>query len=1114
MSYPLGNYFYNNGEPSTLGQSSSSQSLFDASTADKIDYSHPSLGKTLINDFRDLVGTGVSPSVLENLLKTSSGNLELAVNNYFDNKMDKENLVNGEAEPPRPASLRRNLNSINYSPDYVEQPSSKRTRKHSNARDWKRKHLGSILVNGQSTVRSERLIKSGDKVTFQSQVFFQKPSRGRKRSRQSCWQNTMLRFNSVNGTQLGIIDDMQLTYMVANLMDAGVCEFEGEVVYIGDADGNIEINDEILIDMKIYILYAAFSREPTFSLSRENTKFIITGPNSVAEHKATDRKNAIMYMFEQCKIKAKQSSVLTQEHKQAGTLDAERIQEHFQNEEWTGFRSASIHQSLYNEEEETSSNISDQQLNALYEKAQRLDLNIPEAEPPAHTFLFKLRRYQKQALHWMLSKETLDPNQTKPTSLHPLWEEYEFPGQADDTEETIADDQPNKFFYFNPYTGELSLDFQKVDHCRGGILADEMGLGKTIEILSLIHAVKYPTIDPNQCDIVDLTEDSKPSSSKSVHRSTSSSTYERFPAIATTLIVCPMSLLSQWRDEVKNVSASQTLSVELYYGKQRNWDLKSIRSRKAILPDVLVTTYGVLMSEFTDEERKPATSPLFNVEFFRIVLDEAHTIKSKITKTAKACYALRAERRWALTGTPIQNRLEDIYSLVHFLRHEPWSNFQFWKKYIQTPFDKKDIRALGVVQGVLEPLVLRRTKNMRDSNGQPIIDLPCKDVEIEFLEFSPEEQDIYDSIYTHSKTKFNYYCQAGSVLSHYAHIFQLLVRLRQVCDHPILAISKSKNTVDDFVEDGVNFSAFDAEGNLNIDRLIERFMTNYGEQDHSTNYQLEMLEKLKYGDDFSNKECPICYENLVNGVLLPCMHSACRQCIMNYFQSQVTSGKSGQCPVCRRGPITENDLLDIVRKNDNVCDNKNIASSSSPGAAMEFDDASLKLSAKLGALLRHLNQLRQGNKMTEKCVVFSQFTSMLDLVGDVLSKENFTFVRLDGTQQQSEREFVLKEFKKTGIDIMLISLRAGGVGLNLTAASRAYLMDPWWNSSIEDQAIDRVHRIGQKTEVRVIRFIIKNSIEEKMLSIQKRKNAIACGLGMSKDEMKAQRLEDLRELFS
>ena len=178
-----------------------------------------------------------------------------------------------------------------------------------------------------------------------------------------------------------------------------------------------------------------------------------------------------------------------------------------------------------------------------------------------------------------------------------------------------------------------------------------MGLGKTIEILSLIHAVKYPTFDPNQfdSDVIDLTVDTKPSTSKSILRPISSSTYEKYPAINTTLIICPMSLLSQWRDEVNNVSAHDTLSVEVYYGKKRNWDIRAIRSRKVELPDVLVTTYGVLMSEFSDEEKKTSNSPLFNgkdrvkgdfiqvlyvtyfvltcndffiVEFFRVVLDK------------------------------------------------------------------------------------------------------------------------------------------------------------------------------------------------------------------------------------------------------------------------------------------------------------------------------------------------------------------------------------------------------------------------------------------------------------------------------------------------------------
>ncbi|CAB4394187.1 unnamed protein product [Rhizophagus irregularis] len=1108
MAYDFGNNFYSNGESS----SSSNSSFLDTFPGDNRNFEF----STDINlrELQSIVGSEVSLPVLENLWNASSGNLEKAINSYFDNNMNKENL-----DMNTPTTPRRNVKSTNYHSPEIE-VSRKKARKHI-ARDWERKYLGSIVVSGQSTIMGENVINFKEKITFESQVYYQKPIRGRKRSKlQSCWQHTVLKFKSTDGTQLGIINDSKISFMVSNLIDAGVCEFEGQILLVGNDNcgEKIEYNDEMYIEMKIYILHAAFSREPIFTISRENNKHISSGPGSVADHKANDRKIALLSAFEQCVMKAKQSSVLTQEHKLAGTLDAEKIEEHFQNEEWTGFKSASsIQQSLFPSNNEEGPSINDQQLNALYEKAQMADMNIPEAEPPAHTFLYSLRRYQKQALHWMLSKEMLDPDQLTPTSLHPLWEEYEFPAQINhETGEIIDDGFSNKLFYFNPYTGELSLDFQKVDQCRGGILADEMGLGKTIEILSLIHSVKYPTIDPNQVDVdlnqvdvVDLTEDVKPSTIRPV----SLSTYEAYPAIKTTLIVCPMSLLSQWRDEVYNVSAQDTMTVEVYYGKKRNWDLKAIRARRADLPDVLVTTYGVLMSEFSDEENKPTTSPLFNVEFLRVVLDEAHVIKSRSTKTAKACYSLRAERRWALTGTPIQNRLEDIFSLVHFLRHEPWSNFQFWKKFIQNPFDKKDIRALGVVQGVLEPLVLRRTKNMRDINGQPIIDLPSKEVEIEYLEFSPEEQDIYDSIYTHSKTKFNYYVKSGSILSHYAHIFQLLVRLRQVCDHPILAISKH-TIINEDDEEGVNESAFDEEGNLNIDHLIERFMTNYGERGNSANYQIEMLEKLKYGEDFSNRECPICYDNLVNGVLMPCMHSACRQCIMEYFQNQELLGKSGQCPVCRRGPITENDLLDINKKNDEKAASSNTNDENNDMSTFDESDANLKLSAKLGALLRRLNNLRQDNKMTEKCVIFSQFTSMLDLIGDVLTKENFSFVRLDGTQQQTDRERVLKDFKKPGIDIILISLRAGGVGLNLTAASRAFLMDPWWNSSIEDQAVDRVHRIGQKREVRVIRFIIKNSIEEKMLSIQKRKNAIACGLGMSKDELKAHRIEDLRELFS
>src|SRR5258705_1163356 len=132
---------------------------------------------------------------------------------------------------------------------------------------------------------------------------------------------------------------------------------------------------------------------------------------------------------------------------------------------------------------------------------------------------------------------------------------------------------------------------------------------------------------------------------------------------------------------------------------------------------------------------------LYGVKFYRVVLDEGHTIKNRNTKTSKSCYDLRAERRWVLTGTPIVNKLEDLFSLVKFLRVEPWNNFSFWKTFITVPFESKDfMRALDVVQTVLEPLVLRRTKDMKTSTGEALVPLPPKTIDIVAIELSNSQR--------------------------------------------------------------------------------------------------------------------------------------------------------------------------------------------------------------------------------------------------------------------------------------------------------------------------------------------------------------------------------------
>ncbi|RKP04770.1 P-loop containing nucleoside triphosphate hydrolase protein, partial [Thamnocephalis sphaerospora] len=185
---------------------------------------------------------------------------------------------------------------------------------------------------------------------------------------------------------------------------------------------------------------------------------------------------------------------------------------------------------------------------------------------------------------------------------------------------------------------------------------------------------------------------------------------------------------------------------------------------------------------------------------------------------------------------------------------------------------------------------------------------------------------------------------------------------------------------------------------------------------------------------------------------------------------------------------------------------------------------------KLTALVQALVKLRDTEPQV-KSVVFSQFTGMLDLVEIVLGRAGICHARLDGSMSQVAREKVLRQFNTrpvkaspataehgasaNALSVLLVSLRAGGTGLNLTAASQVFLLDPWWNWSVEEQAIDRVHRIGQTRPVQVTRFVVRDTVEERMLEIQQRKIAL-CGGSLAVldgDARKQQRIEELKLLF-
>uniref|UniRef100_A0A453NBD5 Helicase C-terminal domain-containing protein n=1 Tax=Aegilops tauschii subsp. strangulata TaxID=200361 RepID=A0A453NBD5_AEGTS len=129
-------------------------------------------------------------------------------------------------------------------------------------------------------------------------------------------------------------------------------------------------------------------------------------------------------------------------------------------------------------------------------------------------------------------------------------------------------------------------------------------------------------------------------------------------------------------------------------------------------------------------------------------------------------------------------------------------------------------------------------------------------------------------------------------------------------------------------------------------------------------------------------------------------------------------------------------------------------------------------------------------------------------------RHGISFTRLDGTLNLQQRERVIREFSEDKrILVLLMSLKAGGVGINLTAASNAFVMDPWWNPAVEEQAVMRIHRIGQTKSVSIKRFIVKGTVEERMEAVQARKQRMISG-ALTDQEFRTARLEELKMLFS
>ncbi|CAG0878603.1 unnamed protein product [Darwinula stevensoni] len=500
-----------------------------------------------------------------------------------------------------------------------------------------------------------------------------------------------------------------------------------------------------------------------------------------------------------------------------------------------------------------------------------------------------------------------------------------------------------------------------------GILADEMGLGKTVQCIAFIsHLIENSMKGPF-------------------------------------LVVAPLSTLPNWLSEFQQFTPK--LKVVLYHG--------AAATRKALIPEIKkqhqltssISSHPVVLTSYDIIIRDAKILRKFSWAY--CMIDEGHRLKNFNCRLVRELHQFHFDSVLILTGTPLQNNLEELWALLNFILPDVFHDLQVFQSWFQIHdlisggsdkilSQEKEKKILTSFHQILSPFILRRLKVDVE------IELPAKKELLIYCPLTEEQFSLYSAVLDGSMLKF---CSQKSDTGP-----PLTVNGKRHC--------KGRNESFSFAEcDGIE---------------------EYDDDD----IDLKSPKNVVKSSDLSTS--PV-MENKENSMHIVNMKLNNRMMMLR---------KIANHPYLVRFPLN-------------------------PQNPHDFGPELIAASGKLLVLDELLHQLK---KQKHKVLIFSQMTRMMDILADYLDMRGFGFAQLDGRMSLDLRQEMIKRFNSdVNTFVFLISTRAGGLGLNLTAADTVVIYDSDWNPQQDLQAQDRCHRIGQSKPVVVYRLVTVNTIDEEMV---------------------------------